>query len=32
MLVQFSESAENIANSLSSFQKGVLLENSYFLV
>ncbi len=31
LLVHFSESAENIANSLSSFQKGVLLENSYLL-
>ncbi len=32
LLVHFSESAENIANSLSSFQKGVLLDNSYLLV
>ncbi len=32
LLVQFSESAEHVTNSLSSFQKGVLLDNSYLLV
>jgi subtilisin-like proprotein convertase family protein len=32
VLVQFSESAENVAQIISPFQKGILLDNSYLLV